>query len=325
MVLLASLGPVPCVAQTEYYNLDASRPLRVEDALPSERRSLDIELAPLRFESVGGNARRWRVDPKVAYGVAPLTEIELRVPLLYVQPSAPGSRSTAGLSSIGLSAMHAFNTESAVLPALAIGGDLLLPVGSMGAPNGSFAVKGLLTKTTRLLRVSVNGSIGTFSVIRPAAPPPACGASGAPSCAPPPPPIPDVPCDRLPVLTSAAPAAQPIAPRSVAPRLSAACLTSAAAAVPVTLRSAGTRWFAGAAIDHALVMSSTLVAADIFAERLVGFSPFVDWTAGVGLRHQWSPRLVLDAGASRKFAGTLQSTAFTLGATYSIAMTRPRT
>jgi len=37
-------------AQTEYYNLDASRPLRVEDAVPTERYGLDLDLAPARLE-----------------------------------------------------------------------------------------------------------------------------------------------------------------------------------------------------------------------------------------------------------------------------------
>src|SRR5437764_1943348 len=77
---LAFMRPALATAQTQYHNLDANLPLRVEDALPTERRSLDIELAPLRVEELVGGARRWRIDPKLSYGVAAFTEVGLPVP-----------------------------------------------------------------------------------------------------------------------------------------------------------------------------------------------------------------------------------------------------
>jgi hypothetical protein len=87
-----------------------------------------------------------------------------------------------------------------------------------------------------------------------------------------------------------------------------------------TSRSVGNRWFAGAEIDHAFALSSTLIGADVFAEHLIGLSPLVDWTAELGVRRQWSPQIVLDAGIARRFAGSAPSTAVILGATYAFAM-----
>jgi hypothetical protein len=108
---------------------------------------------------------------------------------------------------------------------------------------------------------------------------------------------------------------------SAAATSSTACLTSASAAAgaPPTV---GNRWFAGAALDHAFALSSTLVGIDLFAEHLIGFSNLIDWTAELGIRRQWTPQLVLDVGIARHFAGSLPSTAATIGATYAVAIGR---
>ena len=119
-VLLMAALPSTAVSQTDRYNLDSNRPLRVEDALPTERRSLDVQLAPLRLETFQLGGRRWRMEPKLSYGVASLTEVELRVPLLFVQPGTTGAPTTLGLTSIGVGALRAINTETSLFPALAI-------------------------------------------------------------------------------------------------------------------------------------------------------------------------------------------------------------
>ena len=310
-------------SQTEYYNLDSNRPLRVEDALPTELRLLDIQLAPFRLENSVGGTRRWRVDPKLSYGVASLTEIEVRVPVLFVDPASRDVPAAIGLSSIGIGAMRAINTETAVLPAFAISAEALLPVGSMAPPKTSYAIKGLLTKTTSMVRVSLNGSYGTYSVIPAASlsascrllPPGAPGCDGRPS-------VPDLPCARTPVASTGLEAAEGVRTPRVPASVSSACLTAYTAATTSTPRSLGNRWFAGAAVDRTFALCSTLVAADVFAERLIGLSPLLDWTAEIGIRRQWSPQLVLDGGVSRHFAGTLPSTAVTFGATYAVSIWR---
>ena len=49
VALLALTSVLP--AQTDYYNTSAGRPLRIEDALPVEYRGVELDLAPLRWES----------------------------------------------------------------------------------------------------------------------------------------------------------------------------------------------------------------------------------------------------------------------------------
>jgi hypothetical protein len=99
-MLLAAIVARDARSQTEYYNLDSNRPLRVEDALPTARRSLDIQLAPLRLDELTGGSRRWRADPKLSYGILPLTELEVRVPVLAVQPGPAGAPAALGLTSV---------------------------------------------------------------------------------------------------------------------------------------------------------------------------------------------------------------------------------
>lgn len=55
-------------AQTQYYNLDAGRPIRVEDAVATERLGADLQLAPVRLERLIDGALRWRAEPKLSIG-----------------------------------------------------------------------------------------------------------------------------------------------------------------------------------------------------------------------------------------------------------------
>jgi hypothetical protein len=317
--VMSALLTRTAVSQTEYYNLDANRPVRVEDAVPTERRSLDVEFAPLRFESFVGGTRRLRTDPMISYGVASLTEIELRVPILFVEPANTAEPAVIGFTNIGIGAMRALTTETTWVPALALAAEMLVPVGSLATPQASYAIKGLLTKTTPWARLSINASYGTYSVAPTPPPPPNCAQlpSGSPGCSGPPT-IPDVPCSRIPVSTSDV---MRLPVNAKARPSTTACLTSSrSAAARGDQRTLGSRWFAGAAIDHAFPLSSTLVVADVFAEHLIGLYPSVDWTAEIGVRRQWSMTVVVDAGISRHFLGSFPSTAFNFGISYAVAM-----
>src|SRR5918999_3144056 len=102
--LLTSLSPISSAAQTHYYNLDAGRPTRIEDAVPTERNGVDLHLAALRLERLDDGTYRWRGEPKLSFGVLPLTSLELRAPITHlVRPGAGGRRTTA-LAGIGIGA-----------------------------------------------------------------------------------------------------------------------------------------------------------------------------------------------------------------------------
>jgi hypothetical protein len=317
--LVALLVAAPSQGQG-YYNLDAGRPGRVEDAAPTPRYELDLQFLPVRFEQLANGTRRWRMDQKASVGVAPFTELELRAPILLIDSPSPGVPITSGLGGLAVGGMHAFGLETGRVPAVAVAGEWLLPVGSLAARVGSYSAKLLATKTFALVRVHANASYGSWSVRpAPSANAPVCGnfipAPGAPV-----PPgcvatLPDTPCDRLPSPGAVrSTTAEPLSSRALA-----CAATVVRAAVPEQA-SVGSRWMSGVGLDHALALSSTLLSADVVAERYIGLFPSTDWTGELGVRHQWSPQVVLDAGLARHFTGALRSNSATIGLSYEMPL-----
>lgn len=148
-----ALSAAPVAAQTDYYNTDAGRPLQIEDAYPVERRAFEIQAAPLRLERSRGGAYRWGIEPELAYGILPRTNIEVGVPFAYIDA---GGASASGLTGIHLSVFHNLNVETSI-PALAVSASVLLPVGSLGPDKAYTSVKGILTRTFTWARFHVNG------------------------------------------------------------------------------------------------------------------------------------------------------------------------
>ena len=141
-------------AQTDYYNTDTGRPIQIEDAYPLERRAFEIQAAPVRLERSQGGAYRWGIEPELAYGILPRTNIEIGVPVAVIDGA--GGRKTTGISGIHLSAFHNLNVETSI-PALAVSAAVLLPVGSFGPDKAYTSVKGILTRTFTWARFHVNG------------------------------------------------------------------------------------------------------------------------------------------------------------------------
>src|SRR5688500_4458202 len=72
LVVVAAIGASrPASAQTDYYNTDAGRPIRIEDAYATERYAFELQLAPLRLERSRGGVYNWGVEPEIAYGILP--------------------------------------------------------------------------------------------------------------------------------------------------------------------------------------------------------------------------------------------------------------
>ena len=298
------VAPRAAAAQTDFYNLDSGRPTRVEDAVPTPWRELELQLFPLRLDWLGGGIRRQRAEPKLSYGVLPLTELEVRFPI--VRSASRTTPETIGLASSAIGVLHAFNVETR-WPALALAGEVVLPVGSLAAPTASYAVKGLITKTFRVGRVQLNAGGGTWAIRLPkpgpVVVPNQCGDPGQPPCLPP-----DVPCTIIPV-SSGGTTSLACAPSSLT-----TLFTSAAPGQ----RPTGAHWSAALGVDHTFPFWSTLVAANVAWDRFDGLFPLDDWTAEIGIRRQLTPQLVGDLGVGRRFAGTTQATSVTGGVTFAM-------
>ncbi|HUG39318.1 MAG TPA: hypothetical protein VMM12_02480 [Longimicrobiales bacterium] len=145
----------PLAAQTDYYNTDAGRPVRVQDAYPVERYAFEAQVAPLRMERSDGGAYHWEFEPELAYGLLPHMHVEVGVPLVFLD--AADERGRFGVAGIDLSALYNLNVETLTLPAFAIAGSAVLPVGSFAPDRVYPSVTGIATRTFAFARFHLNG------------------------------------------------------------------------------------------------------------------------------------------------------------------------
>lgn len=153
MAAVLLMLPYAASAQTDYYNTDSGRPIRVEDAYPVEYRAFELQLTNFRLER-SAKTYTWGFEPEVAFGILPRTHVEVGLPLALID--APASPTRIGLAGVELSVFHNLNVETRI-PALAIVGDVLLPAGSLGPKRVYPSVKGIATKTFNWMRFHANG------------------------------------------------------------------------------------------------------------------------------------------------------------------------
>lgn len=295
-------------AQGDYHNLDAGRPSRLEDASATARHELELQLAPLRHERLGSGLKRWRIEPKIAYGIAPFTELEVRAPWIFVDSPDSGAVLRYGFGGAAIGLLHSFGAERGRLPVFAVSGEWLAPVGNLSSHVGSYLVKGIATKTFDAVRAHWNVGYGTYSTrLNVCAQPRPINIPAPPECPPGPVPF-DPPCVRI-----------PSASASCAARVAAVRVDS----FDVT-RSVGMRWMTAFGVDHAFALQSTLVSADVVAERFAGLFLRTDVSAELSVRRQVTPQLVLDAGVARHFNGLLRANWISVGVGYGVPLKRSR-
>ncbi len=144
----------PALAQSGYYNTDRGRPVQIEDASVTERYGLELKAAPLRLELPRGGGSSLGVEPELAYGLLPRTQVEIGLPL--VTTTADGARRT-GVAGLSLSVMYNLNVETQHWPALALRADLLAPVGALARDRAATSLTGLLTRSFGWGRLHANG------------------------------------------------------------------------------------------------------------------------------------------------------------------------
>ncbi len=140
-----TLAPATAHAQLDYYNTDAGRPLRIEDAYTIEHRGIEFQAAPLRVERSRTGAYAWGVEPRLEFGVFPRTHIDIGVPFI-VSDVGGGGRTIASAAGIDLAVLHNLNIETSI-PALAVGLDVFLPAGAFGPPRTYVSALGVVTRS----------------------------------------------------------------------------------------------------------------------------------------------------------------------------------
>lgn len=96
----------------------------------------------------------WSVEPELAYGILPRTQLEIGLPVFVAEGAGNGR--THGVGAVHVSVLHALNVESLGWPALALNLAAAIPAGEFGPDAAYGAVGGIATRTTRLARVHVN-------------------------------------------------------------------------------------------------------------------------------------------------------------------------
>jgi hypothetical protein len=170
-VAAASARRLP--AQTDYYNTDLGRPLQIEDYLALERYGLELQAAPLRVERGRGGVYQWGIEPELAYGIFRRTQIEVGLPLSYVDAGPLGRRT--GLAGVDVQLFHQLNTETAI-PGVALAANVLLPAGGLGPDRAYPSFKAIATRTGSWARVHANAEV----TVGPRLPADAGGGAGAP-------------------------------------------------------------------------------------------------------------------------------------------------
>ena len=152
--ILAVVAPDLARAQTDFYNTDRGRPVQIEDAYVTERYAFELKLAPVRAERTSGGTYNFGLEPELALGDLPRTQIEVGLPLAFIEQ---GSQRRSGIAGLDLSAMHNVNVETEGLPAFALRGDVLAPVGNLAPDRVYSSLTGMATRTYRWARFHVNG------------------------------------------------------------------------------------------------------------------------------------------------------------------------
>lgn len=153
-ILVSAAGALPLSAQTDFYNTSRGRPLRVEDAYPVERFAAELAFAPLRLEHADTGPLEVLLQPMLAYGILPRTELELGAGFGILDDGLGAHR--RGVAGVEVGVLHTLTSETRAHPAVALAGELLLPVGSL-APDATFVtVSAIGTRTTRWGRVHLN-------------------------------------------------------------------------------------------------------------------------------------------------------------------------
>jgi hypothetical protein len=310
-------------AQTGYYHLDASRPIRVEDASVVERYTLEIEAPSIRAERTTDGVYRYRAEPHISYGILPRTQIEVGAPMEY--RDRPGDRQ-GGLVGISIAGMHSFNNESRFVPALALWAGARLPVGAL-SPNGTrVGVKGIATRSLSFGRVHFNAEYSTALKTSTCTP-----TIDAPCAAPPPDQFQDTGnCFKLSpadfscaaashVAGAGAPVLRVFGGSGTAVAAPDASIARGAAAAAVGPAPRG-RWAGGVAVDHAFPFRSVLLAVGAFVEHDARSGAPMEWTGEAGGRWQLSPRTVFDGGVGRHFTGSDQSWFLTAGLSFELGV-----
>jgi hypothetical protein len=139
---LAALSPAHARAQTDFYNLDKDRPLRVEDAYATKRYAFELQAAPLTLSQDRDGTLRYRPALELKHGLLPGLDVATGVKLGWDRPAAAEARRTD--AELELSSLLNLTVETRWLPALGV--RLTGHVPLEGGGSSALELRGLATR-----------------------------------------------------------------------------------------------------------------------------------------------------------------------------------
>jgi hypothetical protein len=126
-LLLLATTTSPLAAQTDFYNLDKDRPLRVEDAYATKRWAFELQVSPFTLSQDRSDLLRFAPSIELKHGILPGVEVSVGSHLEWDRLA--GETST-GLGSVEISTLANLWVESGTLPAVGVRATGHLPTDS---------------------------------------------------------------------------------------------------------------------------------------------------------------------------------------------------
>jgi hypothetical protein len=153
-IILTILGAAEfAFGQADYRNLDAGRPIAIEDAYPIEFRAFEFEIGIPRFSREEGH-NTLSFEPELKWGFAK----DWQVGISGENTTLFNDRTMNSFRDTQIHALYNLNQESFMLPAIGFRPEMTFPTGGMGSENVHAALKGIISKSIGLNRIHVNGS-----------------------------------------------------------------------------------------------------------------------------------------------------------------------
>ena len=151
-------------AQGDYRNLDAGRPIAVEDAQPIEYRAMESQYGIPRFTRERRGQWIFSLEPEFKWGI--FKDTQLGFSSEYVAAHQAG-HTVVTQRDKQIHLLYNFNQETRSLPAFALRPELTVRSGGLGSQHEHGALKGIVSKTFGANRVHLNGSYTVGPTARP--------------------------------------------------------------------------------------------------------------------------------------------------------------
>lgn len=142
-------------AQADYRNLDAGRPIAVEDAQPVEFRAIEFQFTVPRFTRERSGHWHYGFETEFKWGIFKDTQVGVTTDTVVARD---GADTVFSSRDVQIHALYNFNQETRRMPAIAIRPELIIGTGGLGSRHEHGALKLIVSKTIRRNRLHFNGS-----------------------------------------------------------------------------------------------------------------------------------------------------------------------